>query len=125
MTADGRACDLCARRVSRTTRHHLLPVCRSRKRRRRRQLRPGSEPGTVTVHGAVRPGPECVVDLCPACHEMIHAVLTEKELERRYSSLESLRAHPEIARFVAWVAQQPSDRRVSVRWTRSRRGGRT
>jgi hypothetical protein len=40
------------------------------------------------------------------CHDKIHAVLSEKELRDAYASWEALRAHREIARFVAWVRRK-------------------
>lgn len=41
------------------------------------------------------------------CHRQIHALLTETELAREYATVEALLAHPEIARFVAWVRTKP------------------
>ena len=41
------------------------------------------------------------------CHRQIHALLTESELARDYNSVEALMAHPEMARFVAWVRGKP------------------
>ncbi|KAJ57457.1 hypothetical protein ACMU_02835 [Actibacterium mucosum KCTC 23349] len=52
-----------------------------------------------------RGGP--VVRLHQICHTMIHATFSESELARRYNTPEALRAHPEIARFVDWVAKRP------------------
>lgn len=43
------------------------------------------------------------------CHRQIHATLTEAELERQYSTLEALVAHPELARFICWVKTKPDD----------------
>jgi hypothetical protein len=40
------------------------------------------------------------------CHAKIHATFTEKELERRYHSWESLREHEVIAKFIAWVGKK-------------------
>ena len=37
------------------------------------------------------------------CHRQIHALFTETELARQYNHVEALLAHPEMARFVAWV----------------------
>jgi 5-methylcytosine-specific restriction endonuclease McrA len=36
------------------------------------------------------------------CHRQVHALFTETELARHYSTVEALLAHPEVARFVAW-----------------------
>lgn len=41
------------------------------------------------------------------CHRQIHALLTEAELARTYNHVEALLAHPEIARFVAWIKTKP------------------
>jgi hypothetical protein len=38
-----------------------------------------------------------------------HATLTNKELERGYATAEALRAHPEIAKFVAWIEGKDPD----------------
>ena len=35
--------------------------------------------------------------------------LTEAELARDYASIEALRAHPRIAKFIRWVARRPPD----------------
>jgi len=83
---------------------------RSRKRKRRKQVERFPD----------KPDEHETVDLCNACHGMIHAVLTEKELEADYHSVEALLAHPQISQFVTWVARQSPDRRVSIRWSRER-----
>jgi hypothetical protein len=43
------------------------------------------------------------------CHRQVHALFTETELARQYSTVEALLAHPEMARFVAWVRGKPAD----------------
>jgi len=40
------------------------------------------------------------------CHRKLHAVLDEDELAARYNTPESLRVHPEIAKFAHWVRRQ-------------------
>lgn len=76
-------CFLCSRPLgSRVEWHHPLPKSRG-----------GRE--TVPVH--------------PICHRTIHATLSNKELERDYVSADALRKHPEIARFLAWVANKDPD----------------
>lgn len=45
----------------------------------------------------------------PICHRTIHASLSNKQLEREYSSADALRAHPEIATFIGWVAGKHPD----------------
>ena len=45
----------------------------------------------------------------PICHRTIHANLTNKELADGSSQATELRAHPEIARFLAWIADKDPD----------------
>jgi hypothetical protein len=55
-----------------------------------------------------------------ACHKQIHALFTETELARQYASAQALRAHPEIAKFVAWVQSKPHDFNPPTRRNRSK-----
>ena len=41
------------------------------------------------------------------CHNEIHATFTEAELARAFNTPEALRAHPRMARFLAWVGKRP------------------
>lgn len=43
------------------------------------------------------------------CHRQIHALLTETELARQYSTVDALLAHPELRAFVVWVQTKPDD----------------
>jgi hypothetical protein len=61
------------------------------------------------------------VRLHKICHQAIHAVLSEAELAREFSTIAALRAHPGLARFIAWVARRPPDYSDRSRWTRERR----
>ncbi|QPQ54618.1 HNH endonuclease [Allosphingosinicella flava] len=45
----------------------------------------------------------------PICHRVIHATLDNKALERSYATPEALRAHPDIAAFIRWVANKDPD----------------
>lgn len=38
------------------------------------------------------------------CRNEVHAALSEADLARRYPTPEALRAHPALAKFIAWVA---------------------
>jgi len=49
------------------------------------------------------------LSLCKQCHKTIHAILpNEKELGKKYNSLEKLLAHPKIKRYVKWKRQRKS-----------------
>ena len=77
-------CGLCDRPmpVSTVSQHHLIP--KSRK---------GTD--TVPIH--------------KLCHNKIHSLFTEKEIERNYATLELLRLHPDIQIFVDWVRNKPPE----------------
>lgn len=78
-------CPLCLRPIpaaAKQSLHHLVP-----------KLRGGAGGPTVRLH--------------QICHNEVHATLSETELARRYNTVESLRAHPRIAKFVDWVGTKP------------------
>lgn len=81
-----RSCPLCQREIppGMESRHHLVPRLR------------GGKKGPIAV-------------LCRSCHSKIHSELTETELARHFSTLESLRSHPGIARFIRWIRSKPPD----------------
>jgi hypothetical protein len=86
-------CALCARETK-LTKHHLIPRTRHKNKRNKREF----DRAFVKV----------TVGLCRPCHSQVHAVLTEKELERGFHTIESLREHPEVSKFVAWIAKKPA-----------------
>ena len=45
----------------------------------------------------------------PVCHRAIHAHFGNAELARAYGDADALRAHPGLARFLAWIATKPPD----------------
>jgi hypothetical protein len=85
MAEDHPRCALCGRPVPPDvpqSRHHLIP-----------RLKGGKGGETVLLHHI--------------CHKEIHATLTEAELARSFATVEALRAHPRLARFIGWVARRP------------------
>ncbi len=78
MTGDP-LCPLCARPIPPEARslHHLIP----------KSLK-GRE--TVLLHRI--------------CHRKIHSLFTERDLQKRYHSIERIKAHPDMALFLTWVA---------------------
>ncbi|MCS6877182.1 MAG: HNH endonuclease [Geminicoccaceae bacterium] len=76
-------CPLCGRPMiagASVDRHHLVPRSRG-----------GRE--TVFMHRI--------------CHRKLHSLWNERELERSFCDIEAIRAHPEIRKFVAWLANKP------------------
>lgn len=96
------ACELCGRTVSWLTRHHLIPRTRHANKRNKREF------SRVEVKRRV-------AWLCRPCHNHVHAVLGEKRLEREFNTLELLAAHPEVARFVAWMRTKPDGFKPATR----------
>lgn len=76
-------CFLCGRPLGRRIEcHHVVPKSRGGR-------------DTAPVH--------------PICHRAIHRFLTNAEIARDFASADALRAHPEIARFIVWVADKDPD----------------
>lgn len=105
------ACELCGRPVKRLTRHHLIPRTRHNNRRTKREF------GGHERH-------QRIAWLCRPCHDHVHNVFDEKELERHFNTIASLRERTEIARFVEWIADKPAGfrPRKGKRSRRRRRG---
>jgi 5-methylcytosine-specific restriction endonuclease McrA len=99
---DASACELCGRPDTELTRHHLIPRARHKKGQIRRNFDKTELTGRLAM-------------LCRACHKYVHTVLTERQLADEYNTVRQLLAHPEIAKFVCWIAKRPSGLRVSSR----------
>ncbi|MEI4261057.1 HNH endonuclease [Roseovarius sp. D0-M9] len=79
-------CPLCQRPIppeARQSLHHLVP-----------KLKGGKGGPVVLVH--------------QICHNEIHATLTEAELARAFNTPDALRAHPRLAKFIAWMRKRPA-----------------
>lgn len=90
------ACELCERVVESVTVHHLFPKSQGRRAGRKIYELP-------TVH------------VCRACHRQLHALFSNKELARELDSLEKLKAHPAIDKFLNWVKKQDPNKKIKVR----------
>ena len=77
-------CELCSRNVEVLTRHHLTP-----------KQRGGKNKG--------------VAFFCLACKDMVHRLFTNKELERKYNTVEKLKATKRVQKYIKWVQKQKSD----------------
>lgn len=87
-------CELCGRWVSALTRHHLIPRTRHSNRRTRREFDRAARRQRIAW-------------FCRPCHDHVHALFTEKTLERHFNTLPALAAHPAVAKFVAWIRTRP------------------
>ncbi|APX16197.1 HNH endonuclease [Phaeobacter inhibens] len=78
-------CPLCQRPIPTEVAqslHHLIP-----------KLKGGKGGPTVLLHNI--------------CHKEIHAAFSEAELARSFNTMEALRQHPRLAKFIAWVQKRP------------------
>ncbi|GAA4370206.1 HNH nuclease-like protein HlpB [Hymenobacter saemangeumensis] len=82
---DASVCGLCERQVAQTSRHHLVP----------------REEGG-------RYGP--TVHLCQPCHSSVHRFLSNRELARRYATVEALRGAEELQTYLSWIRRQRVER---------------
>lgn len=95
-------CALCERPIpahAKQSVHHLVP-----------KLKGGKGGKTVLLHHL--------------CHKEIHATLTESELARDFETPEKLRAHPHLAKLIAWLANKPADFDARTRKSSRRRKNR-
>jgi hypothetical protein len=74
-------------------------------------------PGTYNDHHLVpksKKGKE-TVRLHKFCHANIHAIFTDRELANTYNTIAALLTHPDVQKFVAWVATKPPDFSVKTK----------
>ncbi|MDX1781647.1 MAG: HNH endonuclease [Thalassovita sp.] len=82
---DDPTCPLCGRPIpvdAKQSLHHLIP-----------KLKGGARGPTILLH--------------QICHNEIHDTLSEAELARDYHTIDALRAHPRLHKFIAWVGKRP------------------
>lgn len=92
-------CVLCDREGVTITEHHLIP-----KTLHKRYC------GTYT-----RTELNCTVDTCKECHKQIHALLTEKQCAADYYTVELLKEHEGMKRFIKWIKKQRPDKRINTK----------
>jgi hypothetical protein len=92
--SEARICELCGRTVSFVTKHHLIPKARHANKRTLRTFDRQEVKHRVAW-------------LCRPCHNHVHALFTEKTLERDFNTLELLQAHPVVAKFIVWLRAKP------------------
>mmetsp|Transcript_17096 Transcript_17096/g.25116 ORF Transcript_17096/g.25116 Transcript_17096/m.25116 type:complete len:161 (+) Transcript_17096:122-604(+) len=95
--AELKVCPLCGRDIppSLESKHHLVPKLKGGR---------ALENNLVVMH---RP-----------CHDKVHAVFTEAQLARDFSTIQLLLANEDIANFAAWIRKRPinfSDGTMSLR----------
>ena len=92
-------CPLCGRPIPGDvpqSLHHLIP-----------KLKGGKGGPTVLLH--------------QICHSEIHASLSETELAREFNTVEALKQHPRLAKFIKWVGKRPPEFRSRTPGPRRKR----
>ncbi len=91
-----RICPICQHEYARSelTKHHLVPQSRK---------------GKITV------------PLCRPCHRQIHAIYTEKALEEKFGTLESLLAAEGLQRWIRWIRKRKPTARIKTKTSKRKR----
>ncbi len=92
-------CCLCLRAEIYITKHHLIPRSTHTKKRIRRDYGRARRNKTVLF--------------CKECHKQIHKLFSEKDLAYTYNTLELLKAHPSVQKWVAFVKDKPNGSRFA------------
>lgn len=95
-------CSLCGRDLIKgpsVNEHHFLPKSRG-----------GKAEDKVTVHRV--------------CHDMLHRVFTEKELEREYNTPAKCLQHEAIIKYVKWLQKKDPEFVDSVKTSNKKKKGR-
>jgi hypothetical protein len=88
-------CPICSRDVPEGCweKHHLIPKCKKGK-------------DTVLV--------------CVSCGDMVHKVISLKELKTTYNTIEKIQQHSGIQNWVKWVQKKPNDFSICMKGKKGR-----
>jgi hypothetical protein len=91
-------CELCNREIlfGDESEHHLIPKSRG-----------GPHRQTIVLH--------------TICHKQLHALFGDRELEILYNTIENLKAHRDVKRFIKWIHRKPLGFNVKTRVSRKNR----
>jgi hypothetical protein len=91
-------CELCNRDIlpGDESEHHLVPKSRG-----------GSRGNKAMLH--------------TVCHKQLHALFGDRELEILYNTIENLKAHRDVKRFIKWIHRKPLGFNVKTRISRKNR----
>ncbi|MCG8326165.1 MAG: HNH endonuclease [Chitinophagales bacterium] len=76
-------CLICERKLGtqNVSKHHLIPKSQG-----------GKNTKTILIHNI--------------CHQKIHSVFSEKELEREFNTVEKIKNSEEMIKFIKWVSKK-------------------
>lgn len=89
-------CELCGREIlkSEESKHHLIPKCMG-----------GNKDEVVILH--------------EICHKQIHALFTDRQLSKVYNTMDKLKDHYDVQRFIKWIGKKPLGFNIKVKVKRS------
>lgn len=73
----------------------VCPICEVSEGISKHHILPKSQGGKETVL------------ICGECHKQIHMTLTNKQIKKSFASIESLKEHEEIAKWIVWRQKHP------------------
>jgi len=76
--------------------HHLIPKCKN-----------GRYSDKITIHRI--------------CHSKIHSIWSESELAGHYHTVERILTHPDMKKFVKWLAKKPPEFYTKTKLSNTRR----
>jgi hypothetical protein len=86
-------CELCGRE-NELNEHHLIPKSNHKNKWFKKNF-------------TLEDMKNCKIWVCKdSCHPTIHKFISEKDLGRYYNTLELLKEHTEIKKFIQWVSKQ-------------------
>jgi 5-methylcytosine-specific restriction enzyme A len=91
-------CALCDREIVEglETEHHLVP-----------RVNGGNHGACVFLH--------------EICHKQVHALFTNKDLSKRLNTIEKLKEHKDIQRFLGWIADKSPEFNTKIRLSKRNR----
>jgi len=81
-------CELCGRDVE-LTEHHLIPKQKAQ--------------NIHKINGVER---QNKAYLCKPCHKQVHALFDNRELKQNYNTIQKLKSHSGIIKFIEWVRKK-------------------
>lgn len=95
-------CELCGRTDIELNRYHLIPQSRHKKAHSKRTFSREEMKTQVAM-------------ICDACLNQINELFTTQELSTYYFTVERLKEHTEMAKFINWVKKRPAGQSIRVR----------
>ena len=91
-----RVCELCCRQVLSTTKHHLIPRTVHSNKWFKKNFKKSDFIKTV--------------NLCRDCHKQIHKFIPEKEMGKAFNTIELLKEHPQVEKFLEWLTKRSAEK---------------